>query len=81
MTTRITAVTLGLALAVTTALSAAPAAPRDTRLVDAVKAGNTAAATALLARKVDVNAPEADGSRKTLVDVMYKRVPAGSAAK
>ena len=62
MTTRITAVTLGLALAVTTALSAAPAAPRDTRLVDAVKAGNTAAATALLARKVDVNAPEADGT-------------------
>jgi ankyrin repeat protein len=46
---------LFLALAVT--LTAA-----DTRLVDAVKAGNKAAATSLLQQKADVNQPEADGT-------------------
>ncbi len=59
---RPTAIAISLTLALTAALTAAPAAPRDTRLVDAVKAGDTAAATALLAKKVDVNAPEADGT-------------------
>jgi ankyrin repeat protein len=44
-----------LALAVT--LTAA-----DTRLVDAVKAGDKTAATSLLQQKADVNAPEADGT-------------------
>jgi hypothetical protein len=34
----------------------------DTRLVDAVKAGDRSAATALLQQKVDVNAPEPDGT-------------------
>jgi len=37
-------------------------APPDTRLADAVKKGDKAAATALLQQKVDVNAPEVDGT-------------------
>jgi ankyrin repeat protein len=41
---------------------AADPAPRDTRLVQAVKAGNSAEAAALLARRVDVNGAEADGT-------------------
>ncbi len=41
---------------------AADTKPADTRLVDAVKAGDRAAAAALLKQKVDVNAPEADGT-------------------
>ena len=42
--------------------AAGAATPRDTRLVDAVKMRNTTTVTALLAKKVDVNAPEADGT-------------------
>jgi ankyrin repeat protein len=38
------------------------AAPPDTRLADAVRKGDRAAATALLQQKVDVNAPEVDGT-------------------
>lgn len=38
------------------------AAAGDTRLVEAVKAANHAAAVALIAQKADVNAPEADGT-------------------
>jgi ankyrin repeat protein len=49
-------------LAVTVAQAAGPAVPRDTRLVDAVKAGNGAVAVGLLQKKVDVNAREADGT-------------------
>ena len=41
---------------------AAPAAAQDTRLVTAVKSGDTAAATALLAKKIDVNTAEPDGT-------------------
>ena len=59
---RATAIAIGLMLAVTAAQAAGPAVPRDTRLVDAVKAGNSAAVAALLQKKVDVNAPEADGT-------------------
>jgi ankyrin repeat protein len=44
------------------AYAAEPTVARDTRLVDAVKTGNSAAAIALLQKKVDVNAPEADGT-------------------
>ena len=35
---------------------------RDTRLVDAAKAGNTAVALSLLAKRVDPNGPEPDGT-------------------
>jgi ankyrin repeat protein len=59
---RATVVAIVLALAATVVDAAGPAVPRDTRLVDAVKAGNSTAATSLLAKKVDVNASEADGT-------------------
>ena len=59
---RATAFAIFLVLAATAAHAAGPAVPRDTRLVDAVKAGNSAAAAALLTKKVDVNVPEADGT-------------------
>ena len=55
---RATVIACALALTATAAYAAGPAAP----LVDAAKAGNSAAATALLAKKVDVNAAEADGT-------------------
>jgi ankyrin repeat protein len=58
---RAIAFALSLALAVT-ASAAEPTVARDTRLVDAIKAGNSAAAVALLQKKVDVNAPERDGT-------------------
>jgi len=38
------------------------AAPPDTRLVEAVKKGDKASATTLLQQKVDINAPEVDGT-------------------
>ena len=59
---RVLATAICLTLAAAAAQAAGPGVPRDTRLVDAVKAGNTAAVTSLLAKKVDVNAPEADGT-------------------
>jgi ankyrin repeat protein len=59
---RATVIAIGLTLAVTVAQAAGPVVPRDTRLVDAVKAGNSAAVATLLQKKVDVNAPEADGT-------------------
>ena len=37
-------------------------APPDTRLAEAVKKGDKASAAALLQQKVDVNAPEVDGT-------------------
>jgi ankyrin repeat protein len=37
-------------------------APRDTRLVEAIKTGNSAAVQSLLAKKVNPNTPEADGT-------------------
>ena len=49
------------ALAAATAFAAEPVV-KDTRLVEAVKAGNSAAAAALLVKKVDVNTAEADGT-------------------
>lgn len=51
--------TVLMSLACVVALSAPPA---DARLVQAVKNGDKAAAAALLQQKVDVNAPEADGT-------------------
>jgi len=50
----------GLALAAFAAL-AAPA-PDDPRLVDAVRQGDRDAVRSLLAERVDVNAPQPDGS-------------------
>jgi len=43
-------------------VAAGLAAAADTRLVDAIKAGDKAAAASLLQQKADVNAPEADGT-------------------
>ena len=51
-----------LTLAVTAPQAAGPAVPRDTRLVDAAKAGNSTAAISLLTKKIDVNAAEPDGT-------------------
>src|SRR6188508_1025384 len=59
---RATAFSIGLMLTVTAAYAAGPAVPRDTRLVDAAKAGNSSAAISLVQKKVDVNVPEADGT-------------------
>src|SRR5688572_16370123 len=42
--------------------AAEPAVTRDTRLIDAVKAGNSAAAVTLLQKKIDVKVAEADGT-------------------
>jgi ankyrin repeat protein len=57
------AIVFSLSLIVAAAASAAdPTVAKDTRLVDAVKAGNSAAAVALLQKRVDVNAAEADGT-------------------
>jgi ankyrin repeat protein len=44
------------------AARAADTVPKDTRLVEAAKAGNSDAAVTLLQKKVDVNVPEADGT-------------------
>jgi ankyrin repeat protein len=54
-------------LLATTATAGAAGAPgttpaKDTRLVEAVKSGNSAAAQALLLKKVNPNTPEADGT-------------------
>jgi ankyrin repeat protein len=51
-----------VALATSFAFAAEPTVVRDTRLVDAVKEGNSAAAVTLLQKKVDVNVAEPDGT-------------------
>jgi len=58
---RAIAFSLSLACAAAT-YAAEPTVAKDTRLVDAVKAGNSAAAVTLLQKKVNVNAPEPDGT-------------------
>jgi len=77
------------------ALFAAPAAaqtaapkPRDTRLVEALKAGDTAAALTLLQKRVDVNVPEADGTtplhwavRMNNLDLVNRLLRAGAKPK
>jgi uncharacterized protein len=45
-----------------TGYAAEPAITRDTRLIDAVKAGNSTAAVTLLQKKIDVNVAEPDGT-------------------
>src|SRR5688572_3314577 len=55
--------TLLLTLALAASVSAADSTvTRDTRLIDAVKAGNNTAAVTLLQKKIDVNTTEADGT-------------------
>ena len=49
-------------LALTATAYAAETVTGDTRLIDAVKAGNASAAVTLLQKKVDVNVKEADGT-------------------
>ena len=71
-----------------TAYGAEPTVAKDTRLVDAVKAGNSAAAVTLLQKRVDVNAPEADGTtalhwatRNDDVTLVDRLIRAGANAK
>lgn len=52
----------GLSILLVATLATSAAAAVDTRLVSAVKSGDTAAATALLAKKADPNAAEPDGT-------------------
>ena len=54
--------TLALIAAMCAAPAAAQTAKRDTRLVEALKAGDTAAALSLLQKRVDVNVAEPDGT-------------------
>ena len=55
--------TLLLTLALAASVSAADSTvTRDTRLIDAVKAGNNTAAVTLLQKKINVNTTEADGT-------------------
>jgi len=58
---RAIAFSLSLACAAAT-YAAEPTVAKDTRLVEAVKAGNSAAAVTLLQKKVNVNIPEPDGT-------------------
>src|SRR4051812_26751849 len=59
---RLTTFLLIAALFSTPAAAQTAAARRDTRLVEALKSGDTAAAQALLQKRADVNVPEADGT-------------------
>ena len=70
-----------------TAQTAAPK-PRDTRLVEALKGGDTAAALSLLQKRVDVNVPEADGTtalhwavRMNNLDLVNRLLRAGANPK
>src|SRR5688572_18175536 len=56
------AIAFSLSVALASVAYAADPVVRDMRLVEAVKAGNSAAAVTLLQKKVDVNAPEPDGT-------------------
>ena len=51
-----------MVLALTATVFAAEPVTRDTRLIDAVRAGNSTAAVTLLQKKIDVNIAEADGT-------------------
>ena len=71
-----------------TAYAAEPTVARDTRLIDAVKAGNASAAVTLLQKKVDVNITEADGTtalhyavRNNDVALVDRLIRAGADAK
>jgi len=71
-----------------TAFAAEPAVARDTRLIDAVKAGNSSAAVTLLQKKIDVNITEADGTtalhyavRNDDVALVDRLIRAGADAK
>ncbi len=57
----ISTLTIAAALALTGSLSAADAV-KDTRVVEAAKAGNSSAVISLLQKKADVNGSEADGT-------------------
>ena len=76
------------------AIGAGPAAAqttapkRDTRLVEALKAGDSAAALALLQKRIDVNVPEADGTtplhwavRMNDLDLVNRLIRAGANVK
>ena len=78
----------GAALLTLTAGADAADAVRDTRLVDAVRAGNTTAAVALLQKKANPNGAEADGTtplhwavRNNDLTLMDRLIRAGANAK
>ena len=75
---------LAMALATSALAPLAPLAP----LVDAAKAGDRAAALALIEKRVDVNAPEADGTTALQwaahngdVDLVQRLIRAGANVK
>jgi ankyrin repeat protein len=59
---RALAIAVSLTFVMAAAEAAGPAVPRDTRLIDAVKSGNSTAAATLIQKKVDVHTTEADGT-------------------
>src|SRR5262245_14376121 len=60
--TAVLSLSLSVLLSEVAARAADSTSPKDTRLVEAAKAGNSDAAVTLLQKKVDVNVPEADGT-------------------
>jgi len=85
---RLTTFLLIAALFSTPAAAQTAAARRDTRLVEALKSGDTAAAQALLQKRIDVNAPEADGTtplhwavRMNDLDLVNRLIRAGANVK
>jgi uncharacterized protein len=84
--------TLTILVAALLSVSGAAQAPvsktRDTRLVEALKSGDTAAALALLQKRVDVNTPEPDGTtplhwavRMNNLDLVNRLLRAGANPK
>jgi ankyrin repeat protein len=85
---RATTLLLIAALFCAPAAAQTAAAKRDTRLVEALKGGDTAAAQALLQKRIDVNAPEADGTtplhwavRMNDLDLVNRLIRAGANVK
>jgi ankyrin repeat protein len=77
-----------MVLALAATIFAADPVTRDTRLIDAAKAGNSSAAVTLLQKKIDVNIAEADGTtalhyavRNDDVALVERLIRAGADAK
>jgi ankyrin repeat protein len=77
-----------IAIAVVGCSAGLQAGEVDRRVVDAVKAGNKAAAIALIQQKIDVNAPEPDGTtalswavRQNEVELVDRLIRAGANVK
>ena len=75
-------------MAILTVSASSFAASGDVRLVEAVKSGGSSAAIALIAKRVDVNAPEVDGTtalhwavHRSDVDLVDRLIRAGADVK